>query len=39
LDISNLNPDSFENDFLRKMQDFLPYLAVIYLSDKTRVGE
>lgn len=39
LDISNLNSDSFENDFLRKIKDFLPYLAVIYFSDKSRVWE
>lgn len=37
LDISSLDSDGFENDFMRKMKDFLPYLAVIYLSDKTRV--
>ncbi len=39
LDISSLDSDGFENDFMRKMKDFLPYLAVIYLSDKTRVWE
>ena len=39
LDVSNLDSDSFETDFLRKMKDFLPYLAVVYLSDKGRVGE
>jgi hypothetical protein len=39
LDIANLDSDSFESDFMRKMKDFLPYLAVIYFSDKSRVGE
>ncbi len=39
LDISNLDSDSFETDFLRKMKDFLPYLAVVYFSDKSRVWE
>lgn len=39
LDISNLDSDSFESDFLRKVKDFLPYLSVIYFSDKSRVGE
>lgn len=39
LDISNLDSDSFENDFLRKIKDFLPYLSVIYFSDKSRVWE
>ncbi len=39
LDISNLDSDSFESDFLRKIKDFLPYLSVIYFSDKSRVWE
>ena len=39
LDISNLDSDTFESDFLRKMKDFLPYLAVVYFSDKGRVWE
>ena len=39
LDIANLDSDSFESDFLRKIKDFLPYLSVIYFSDKSRVWE
>jgi len=39
LDVSNLDSDTFENTFLRKIKDFLPYLAVIYISDKSRIGE
>lgn len=39
LDVANLDSDSFETEFMRKMKDFLPYLSVIYLSDKTRIGE
>ncbi len=39
LDVSNLDSDSFESDFLRKMKDFLPYLSVVYFSDKSRVWE
>lgn len=39
LDIANLDSDSFESDFLRKMKDFLPYLSVIYFSDKSRIWE
>jgi sugar phosphate isomerase/epimerase len=39
LDIANLDSDAFENDFLRKIKDFLPYLAVIYFSDKSKIGE
>jgi len=39
LDVANLDSDSFESDFLRKMKSFLPYLSVVYLSDKSRVWE
>ncbi len=39
LDIANLDSDAFETDFMRKMKDFLPYLSVIYFSDKSRVWE
>lgn len=39
LDIANLDSDAFENDFLRKIKDFLPYLAVVYFSDKSKIWE
>lgn len=39
LDITNLDADAFEWDFMRKIKDFLPYLAVVYFSDKSRTGE
>ena len=39
LDVANLDSDSFESDFLRKMKSFLPYLSVVYLSDKSRVWD
>lgn len=39
LDVSNINADSFENNFMRKMKDFLPYISTIYFSDKMRTGE
>ncbi len=39
LDISNLDAEVFENEFMRKMKDFLPYISTIYLSDKTRLGQ
>jgi sugar phosphate isomerase/epimerase len=39
LDISNMNIDWFESIFMRKLNDFLPYVAVLYFSDKTKVGE
>jgi sugar phosphate isomerase/epimerase len=28
--------DSFENEFTRKIDDYAPYISVIYLSDKTK---
>ena len=36
LDISSLDEDSFEDDFMRKLSDFVPYISTIYLSDKTK---
>ena len=36
LDISNIDMDSFENEFTRKIEDYAPYISVIYLSDKTK---
>ncbi|MEI6425974.1 MAG: TIM barrel protein [Candidatus Absconditabacteria bacterium] len=39
LDISNLKSDVLENDFMRKITNFLPYISIIYLSDKNRVGD
>ncbi len=39
LDVANLNPEEFEEQFMRKLKDFLPYISTIYLSDVTRTGE
>lgn len=39
LDIVNIDTDAFEDQFMRKMKDFLPYVSTIYISDKTRTGE
>ena len=39
LDISNLESDVLENDFMRKLGNFLPYISIIYVSDKNRVGD
>lgn len=39
LDISNMDSNAFENDFLRRIKDFLPYVSIFYLSDKSRIGE
>lgn len=39
LDIANLDEDAFEDEFYRKMEDFLPYINTIYLSDKDKNGK
>jgi len=39
LDISNIDTDSFENEFTLKIDDYAPYISVIYLSDKTKNGK
>ena len=36
LDISNIDVDMFENEFTRKIDDYAPYISVIYLSDKSK---
>ena len=39
LDIVHLDKDTFENNLLRKLSSFIPYLSVIYLADKPRLVE
>jgi len=39
LDISNFDTDVFENDFMRKLSNFLPYISVLYFSDRNRLWE
>lgn len=39
LDIANFDADVLENDFTRKLSSFLPYISVLYFSDKNRVGD
>jgi sugar phosphate isomerase/epimerase len=34
-----LDEDSFEDDFMRKLEDFTPYISSVYLSDKTKEGK
>ena len=36
LDISNIDTDTFELEFTRKIDDYAPYISVIYLSDKAK---
>ena len=39
LDISNIDIDTFENEFTRKIDDYAPYISVVYFSDKTKNGK
>ena len=39
LDISNIDIDLFENEFSRKIDDYAPYISVIYISDKSKNGK
>ena len=34
-----MDTNSFENNFMRRLKDFLPYTAIFYLSDKSRSGD
>ena len=36
LDINNIDSELLENEFTRKIDDYVPYISVIYLSDKTK---
>ncbi len=39
LDVANLDADAFEDDFMRKLAQFVPYTSVVYFSDKTKLGK
>jgi len=39
LDVSSLDEEWFENWFIRKIEQFVPYISVLYLSDKTKLGQ
>lgn len=39
LDIATLDEEALENDFMRKIDQFAPYISVLYFSDKTKLGE
>ncbi|MDD2537662.1 MAG: sugar phosphate isomerase/epimerase [Candidatus Absconditabacteria bacterium] len=38
LDITNMDMDSFEEEFVRKLEDYAPYVSVLYFSDKSKKG-
>jgi sugar phosphate isomerase/epimerase len=39
LDIANMDEYSLENQFLKKLSVYIPYLTTVYLSDVGRTGE
>ena len=39
MDITNMDLDTFEEDFMRKIDDYAPYISVLYLSDKDKKGK
>ena len=39
LDIANLDENVLETIFLRKISNFIPYISVVYLSDKTKTDK
>jgi len=39
LDISNFDEEALESEFIRKLEQFIPYVSVVYLSDKTKIGK
>lgn len=38
-DLANFDADTLENEIMRKLPNLLPYIAVLYFSDKNRLGE
>lgn len=38
LDIANLDSNILDDEIMRRLKDFLPYLSVVYVSDKSRTG-
>lgn len=38
-DIVNIDDQMLETEFMRKIPNFIPYLSVVYLSDKSKTGQ
>jgi hypothetical protein len=38
LDIVNISEEALETEFLRKINNFIPHLSVVYFSDKNKQG-
>lgn len=39
LDVSHLDTEVLEEDLTRKIEDYIPYISVLYLSDKDKKGK
>ena len=39
LDISNMNSEDLEGTFINKLDEFAPYLWLVYVSDKSKEGK
>lgn len=39
LDIANMDPEELEGNFINKLDDFSQYIALMYISDKSRKGK
>jgi len=39
LDVAQMDDEALENEFLRKIDQFVPYISVLYFSDKTKLGK
>lgn len=38
-DITNFDADTLETEIMRKLPNLIPYIAVLYFSDKNRLGD
>ena len=38
-DVANFDAETLENEVMKKLPNLLPYIAVLYFSDKNRLGE
>lgn len=39
LEVSNIDEDVFEDELLRKIASFVPYISTVYLSDRNKAGK
>jgi len=38
LDVANFDEETLETELMRKIDQFIPYISVVYFSDKTKTG-